>query len=304
MLLNMRELLDHARENRYCVAAPNVIDDRSAKAIVRAAERCNAPIILNISKAAIEDEEFYRLASTSAYYGNKSRVPVAVNLDHGRDYTSCVQGVASECTSIMADRSTLPFEENVAQVTELARIAHAVGKSIEAELGHVGHNVGAEKEIESSVAMKTVEDVKAGFTRPDEAVKYVELTNVDALAVAVGTVHGAYPKGMIPQIDFELIRELREAVQVPLVVHGGSGMSLVDMAKIGEAGITKINLMADMVANGILYTSNFVNELQGYDNLMHASTLKMKQFIDAFYRGFEDKIVEYVKILGSENKMW
>jgi len=298
----MKELLDRARAGGYAIAAPNVIDDRSAKAIIRAAERCNSPIILNISKAAIEDEEFYRLAGISAYYGRKSHVPVAVNLDHGRDYQSCVQGVISECTSIMADRSTLPFEENAAQVTELARIAHAAGKSIEAELGHVGTNIGAEKEIESSKVMSTAADVKAGFTRPDEAVEYVKRTGIDALAVAVGTVHGAYPKGMIPQIDFDLIRELRDAVAVPLVVHGGSGMAPDDMAKIGPAGITKINLMADMVANGILYTSKFVDEFHGYDGLLHASTLKMKKFIDEFYQGFEDKIVEYVKILGSADQ--
>ena len=302
MLLNMREILDQAREKRYCVAAPNVMDDRSAKAIIRAAERCNAPVILNISKAAIEDENFYHLASISAHYGRRTKIPVAVNLDHGRDYASCVQGVVSECTSIMADRSTLSFEENALQVAELTKIAHSVGKSIEAELGHVGHNVGAEKETDTSVLMHTEEEVKKGFTRPDEAEKYVSITGIDALAVAVGTVHGAYPKGMKPRLDFDLIRELREVVPVPLVVHGGSGMDLEDMGKIGAAGITKINLMADMVANGILYTSRFVDEMKGYDNLLHASTLKMKQFIDAFYQGFEDKIVEYLRILGCENK--
>lgn len=302
MLLTMKAILDEAREKGYCVAAPNVIDDRSAKAIINAAERCNSPIIIDISRSSIADEEFYRLASTAAYYARQSRVQVAINLDHGKNFDACVQGIVSECTSIMADRSTLPFEENAAQVAELARMAHAAGKSIEAELGHVGTNVGAEKEVETSVVMKTASDVKAGFTRPDEAVKYVELTNIDALAVAVGTVHGAYPKGMVPVIDFDLIKELRDVVSVPLVVHGGSGTAMEDMKKLGPAGITKINLMADMVANGILYTKNFVDEYKGYDNLMHASTLKMKLFIDSFYQGFEDKIVEYIKLLGSENK--
>lgn len=302
MLYNMRTILDKAREGRYCVAAPNVIDDRSVKAVIRAAERTNSPIIIDISRGSVGTENFMFLARISAEFGREAKVPVAVNLDHGKDFDSCVEGVVSECTSIMADRSTLPYEENVRQVAELARIAHAVGKSIEAELGHVGTNVGAEKEIESSVTMKTASDVRAGFTRVDEAVRYVEETNIDALAVAVGTVHGAYPKGMVPEIDFELIRQLREAVPVPLVVHGGSGTALDDMAKLGPAGITKINLMADMVANGIMYTKNFVDSFGGYDNLMHASTLKMKQFIDAFYQGFEDKIVEYIKILGSDGK--
>lgn len=302
MLYTMRTILDAARDGGYCVAAPNVIDDNSARAVIRAAERANAPIIIDISRSSIDADTFQFLAGVCAEHARSSRIPVAINLDHGKDYEACVQAIVSDCTSIMADRSTLPFEENVAQVAELAKIAHSVGKSIEAELGHVGTNIGAEKEIESSVIMKDESDIKAGFTRVEEAVRYVELTQVDALAVAVGTVHGAYPKGMVPKIDYERIRELREAVSVPLVVHGGSGTAYEDMKKLGPAGITKINLMADMVANGILYTKQFVESFGGYDSLAHASTLKMKKFIDAFYQGFEDKIVEYIGLLGSQNK--
>lgn len=302
MLMNMRPILEKARAEGYCVAAPNIIDDKSVRAVIRAAERTNSPVIMDISRGSVAPEEFEFLAQIAADMARASRVPVAVNLDHGKNYEVCVQGLASACSSVMADRSTLPFEENVRQVAELARIAHAIGKSIEAELGHVGTNVGAEKEIESSVVMQTAQDVKAGFTRVDEAVAYVEQTRIDALAVAVGTVHGAYPKGMVPEIDFELIRQLRDAVPVPLVVHGGSGTSLEDMAKLGPAGITKINLMADLVANGILYTKEFTDSFGGYDNLLHASTLKMKKFIDAFYQGFEDKLVEYIEVLGSVNK--
>lgn len=302
MLYNMRTILDKAREERYCVAAPNVIDDRSVRAVIRAAERTNSPVIIDISRSAIDAESFYFLARISAEFARAAKIPVAVNLDHGKDYGACIEGLMSECSSIMADRSTLPFEENVRQVAELSRTAHILGKSIEAELGHVGTNVGAEKEIESSVVMKNDSDIRGGFTQVEEAVRFVELTDIDALAVAVGTVHGAYPKGMVPKIDFDLIRALREAVSVPLVVHGGSGTALEDMRRLGPAGITKINLMADMVANGILYTQNFVEKFGGYDNLLHASTLKMKKFIDAFYQGFEDKIVEYIHVLGSAGK--
>ncbi len=303
MLLTMREILNEAREKRYCVAAPNVIDDRSIRAVIRAAESQDAPVIIDISRGGITTEEFYRLAAQSAAAARQTRVPVAVNLDHGKDYQACVEGIISDCSSIMADRSTLSFDENVRQVAELSRIAHAAGKSIEAELGHVGTNVGAEKEIETSAVMKTEADIQAGFTQVDEAVRYVELTQVDALAVAVGTVHGAYPKGMVPKIDFDRIRALREAVSAPLVVHGGSGTSPEDMEKLGPAGITKINLMADMIANGVLYTSRFVSEFEeGYEGLIHASTMKMKQFIDVFYQGFEDKIAEYIRLLGSAAK--
>ncbi|MCD7755803.1 MAG: class II fructose-bisphosphate aldolase, partial [Firmicutes bacterium] len=271
MLYNMKTILDRAREERYCVAAPNVFDERSIDAVIRAAERTNSPLIIDISRSTIDRRAFLHLAKASAEAACGAKVPVCVNLDHGKSYRDCVEAAASDCTSIMADRSTLPFEENVQQVAELAKIVHALGKSIEAELGHVGTNVGAEKEIESSIIMRTEQEVRAGFTQVDEAVRYVELTQVDVLAVAVGTVHGAYPKGMVPKIDFERICTLREAVPVPLVVHGGSGTAPEDMARLGPCGITKINLMADVVASGIDYTKRFVEENGGYENLMHIS---------------------------------
>ena len=206
MLYNMRTILDAAREGGYRVAAPNVIDDRSARAVIRAAERANAPIIIDISRNTIDAQEFQFLAGISAEYARASRVPVAVNLDHGKDYEVCVQALASDCSSIMADRSTLPFEENAAQVAELSKIAHALGKSIEAELGHVGTNVGAEKEIESSVIMKDDSDIKAGFTVVEEAVRYVELTQVDALRLQwvrcmVPTRRGWFPKSIMNGLD-------------------------------------------------------------------------------------------------------
>jgi len=302
MLVTMKEILEKANREGYCVAAPNVIDDRSARAIIAAAERANSPVIIDIAPSGFKGNELYRMARVCAEYAEVSNVPVAINLDHGKNYDQCVAGCASACTSIMVDRSTLPFEENVSLVSELVKVAHSLGKSVEAELGHVGTNVGAEKEIETSKTMETQDDIRAGFTRVEEAVEYVKQTGIDALAVAVGTVHGAYPKGVVPKIDFDLIAELHKAVNVPLVVHGGSGTALDDMAKLGPAGISKINIMADLVENGIRYTGAFVEKHGGYDNLYHTSTGEMKKFIEEFYKGYEDKLYEYLIILGSQNK--
>lgn len=302
MLVTMKTILDAAREGGYCVAAPNVMDDKSAKAIINAAERMNSPVIIDVAPSAFKGKDFYRICATCAELAKDTKVPVAVNLDHGKNFEQCLHGLTSECTSIMADRSTLPFEENVKEVKQLAEMAHFLGKSIESELGHVGTNVGAEKEVDSSKTIESEDDVRSNYTNVQEAIEYVKQTGIDCLAVAVGTVHGAYPEGVVPTIDFDLIRELRDAVPVPLVVHGGSGTALDDMAKLGPAGICKINVMADFIEAGIRYTAKFVEDHDGYEKLYRSSTLEMKKFIDAFYKGYEDKLVEYIEILGSKDK--
>jgi len=302
MLVTMKPILEAAKKGGYCVAAPNVMDDTSAKAIIRAAERTNSPIIIDVAPSAFKGKELYRITRTCKELAEEAKVPVAINLDHGKGFDVCLEGLMSDCTSIMADRSTLSFEENVKETKQLAEMAHILGKTIEAELGHVGTNVGAEKEIDTSKTMETEEDIRKNFTDVNEAIEYVKQTGVDALAVAVGTVHGAYPKGVVPKIDFELISKLRDAVDAPLVVHGGSGTALEDMAKLGPAGITKINIMADLIEAGIRYTAKFVEDHTDYETLYHTSTMEMKKFVAAFYQGYEDKLVEYIEILGSKDK--
>ncbi len=224
MLVPMKEIVDAAREGHYCVPAPNYMDVSQLYAAAAAAEQANSPLILDIGRFGGSPRDlFIDLCQVSRNVAERISVPTAINLDHGEDFEYIVQAIYDGCTSVMADRSSLPFEENVEQVSEIVRIAHAVGVSVESELGHVGTNEDEEALGGLQHHVETEEEKRAMYTNPEQAIEYVERTGVDCLAVAVGTVHGFYPEGFVPSVDFELLAELREKVSVPLVIHGGSG---------------------------------------------------------------------------------
>ena len=275
MLMSMKPILDAARAGGYGVAAPNIHNEDSARVSIAAAENMNAPVILDISSKAHPDLKWFvqMVRSLAA----ESTAPVAINFDHGKTFENCANAIVDGFTSIMIDRSKLPFEENVKQVLELTKFAHAVGVSVEAELGYVGR----------AEASDVVQDYQ--FTHVDEAVKFVELTGVDCLAVSIGTAHGMYPKGYVPKLNFELLQELREAVPVPLVVHGGSGSGDDNLARACRMGICKVNLSTDNFQNGLKYIMG--NEMTtGF------------MVVPTFYKGFQDKIEFYMELLGSKDK--
>lgn len=229
MLEPMKDLLVEAKRGGYAVPAPNVFDKESVEAAFNAAEELDSPVILDVGYAMGIEET----GMIAKYYGTKHpRIPWALNLDHGGPFEHVILAIRSGYSSVMVDRSTLSFEDNVAQVTDVVRIAHAVGVSVEAELGHVGQGVEYEQTRD------------AGLTHPEEAVSFVEETGVDCLAVAVGTSHGAY-KGT-PHLEFELLETIAKSVDVPLVLHGGSGTGDDLIAKAIKCGIQKVNLWTDL----------------------------------------------------------
>ena len=229
MLEPMKDLLVEAKRGGYAVPAPNVFDKESVEAAFNAAEELDSPVILDVGYAMGIEET----GMIAKYYGAKHpRIPWALNLDHGGPFEHAILAIRSGYSSVMVDRSTLSFEDNVAQVADVVRIAHAVGVSVEAELGHVGQGVEYEQTRD------------AGLTHPEEAVSFVEETGVDCLAVAVGTSHGAY-KGT-PHLEFELLETIAKSVDVPLVLHGGSGTGDDLIAKAIKCGIQKVNLWTDL----------------------------------------------------------
>ena len=191
MLVNMCEILQKSREGKYGVVAPNICNEDSARAAIQVAEENNAPIILDVIFNVTPDIEL--LGKIVRDMAEKATVPVALNLDHGGTFEQAMIAIRAGFSSIMVDRSSLPYEQNVAEVSELVKIAHAVGLSVEAELGHVG--VGAQYD----------EDRNAGLTDPAQAKAYVEATGVDALAIAIGTAHGKYVG--TPYLDFDLLQK-------------------------------------------------------------------------------------------------
>lgn len=168
----------------------------------------------------------------------KASVPVVIHLDHGLKKETCLKALELGFTSVMYDCSTDPYEINVEKVREMADIAHSYGATIEGELGHVGNNP------DSAEATGEALDAEQFFTDPKMAKDYVEKTGVDALAIAVGNAHGAYK--LPPKLDFARIRTIAETVDVPLVLHGGSGLSDYDFKKAIREGISKVNIFTDI----------------------------------------------------------
>ncbi len=257
MLVTMKEIVEAARKGGYCVPAPNYANELDMAKCIEAAEELRSPLILDIGHRGDLDS-FISLAAASRERAIRATVPVCINLDHGSKWEYIVQAIHYGCTSVMIDRSSYPYAENAAMTAEMVKIAHACGVSVEAEIGHVGQNVQQDgqgnanslSDLEAADAGKrdfsTEEQKRKFYTNPEEAVKFVEETGVDCLAVAVGTVHGLYPAGFTPSIDFDLLKELSEKVSVPLVIHGGSGTPEHMMARFGEFGVGKMNVASDI----------------------------------------------------------
>ena len=274
MLITMKEMLDRASKENYGVAAPNVAHELDARAVLQAAEMMNAPIILDVAYGATPDIIFYGKYLTQL--AEKAAVPVAINLDHGSTYEEGVAAIAAGFTSIMVDRSTLPYEENVAQVRDLVKVAHALNVSVEAELGHVGQG--------ASYAA----DRDAGLTKPEQAVQYIKDTGIDMLAVDIGTAHGEYVG--TPHIDFDRLVEIKKATNgFPLVLHGGSGSGDENLKKACQLGINKVNIYTDLAKAAVRQ----INE-DGIPGMI------WKSITD----GIVKQISYYIELFGGKDKAW
>lgn len=256
MLLSMKALIDRANKENYAIPAPNVSSEIDARAALEVAEELNSPIILAIAPVSTPDLVF--AGSYMAELCKRASVPVALNLDHGLEFEQVIQAIRGGFTSVMVDRSMLSFEENVEQVQEIVKIAHSVGVSVEAELGHVGSGLDASP--------------KKMLTDPEMAAEFVRLTGVDCLAVAIGTAHGAYREK--PELDFDRLVEIKKACGgFPLVLHGSSGSGDENIRRACRLGINKVNvanellqgacnriLAADLTGNGAYELWNLAKE--------------------------------------------
>lgn len=224
-----------AREGRFAVGAFNGVDSHFIAAIFKAAEQTRSPIILNVAEVHLRHVDLEDLAALVRRRANAGPVPTTLNLDHGLTFETVERAVAAGFTSVMFDGSGLSLDENIRRTAEVARFCHAAGVSVEGELGAVGGDEGGALEGGADAAR---------YTDPAEAADYVARTGVDALAVAIGNSHGRY-KGA-PKLDFERLAALRDAVDVPLVLHGGSGLSDDDFRRAISLGIAKINFFTGM----------------------------------------------------------
>lgn len=238
MLVNLNDILISARNNKYAVGLFNTVNFEMARGVLAAAEALKSPVIIGTAEILLPYGPLEELSEYLIPMAKKVKVPVVVHYDHGLTFEKCMEALKLGFTSIMYDCSTDTYEENVRKVKELTAVAHCFGATVEGELGHVGDNEG------SAEGESLIEDPSLFYTDPTQAKDYVEHTNIDALAIAVGTAHGAYK--MKPKLDFERIATIRNSVNIPLVLHGGSGLSDEDFRRSIEEGISKINIFTDI----------------------------------------------------------
>lgn len=238
MLVNMNQVLLPAKRQKYAVGLFNAVNLELARGIIAAAESSRSPVIMGTAEVLfpygpLEEVSYYLIPMAK-----KASVPVVIHLDHGLNRETCIRALELGFSSIMYDCSTDSYEENVRKVKEMADIAHSYGATIEGELGHVGDNEGS---AEGNSHMTNPADF---YTDPAMAKDFVQKTGVDALAIAVGTAHGAYK--FPPKLDFKRIRTIANTVDVPLVLHGGSGLTDEDFRRAIQEGISKINIFTDI----------------------------------------------------------
>lgn len=234
MLVTTEKMFADAKKGQYAVPAPDFWDQTSCRIFVKTAEKLHAPIILSFAEIHLPYLDLSEAASLGGFYAKKADVPVALHLDHGVRFDVIEEAIDRGFTSVMIDASSDPFAENVRKTKEAVKMAHEKGVVVEAEIGHVGVNPGDVREENESI-----------YTEVSEAVQFVKETGVDSLAVSIGTSHGLY-KGT-PVINFERLAELKEAVSVPLVLHGGSSSGDDNLSRCAKGGIAKINLYTDFI---------------------------------------------------------
>jgi len=227
MLVNLNEVLKHTLTKEYAVPAFNIFGYEDAKAVIDAAEELNAPVILATNKVAIAHMPILILGKMLTQLAENASVPVVVHLDHGSDYETVAQALQAGYSSVMYDGSQLSFEENIETTKEIVKMAQAFGVPVEAEIGSVGYS-------DPKIGMKSA------LTDPLEAKEFAERTGVDALAVAVGTLHRMEEQSA--SIQYGLINEIQTLVHVPLVMHGSTGILDEDLMEIVKTSFGKVNI--------------------------------------------------------------
>lgn len=235
MLVNMKDLLSVAKKQYFAVPAFNIGTGQILKAVIECCEEKKAPVIFAIHPLELEFQGDSFMASCVAT-AQKAKVPVCIHMDHSSKIDQIMRAVRTGFTSVMIDASHESFEDNVAITKKVVELVHPLGISVEAELGTIG-TTGNDKEGGTDEII---------YTNPDDAVKFVEQTGIDCLAIAIGTAHGIYPKGFKPELKLDLLSEIKSKVSVPIVLHGGSANPDVEIAESVKRGVNKINISSDI----------------------------------------------------------
>ena len=236
MLVNLNEVLKKAQKEKYAVGLFNTTDTDMLQAVIEAAEESRSPVILGTAEVLLPYGELKLIAPSVIAAAKRASVPVVVHYDHGLTFERCLEALQLGFSSVMFDGSAKAYGQNIEETKEIVKIAHAFGASVEGEIGHVGEAAQGDESLENM------------YTTVAEAKEYLENTGVDALAVAIGSAHGVYKKK--PKLNIERLKEISSAVKVPLVLHGGSGLSDDDFKNTIRNGIAKVNIFTDLCLAG------------------------------------------------------
>ena len=287
MLVTMKEVLGYAEEHEIAIPAVNTPYLEAAQAAIEAAEELNIPIILQHAETHEQFIPIEIMGPILVKMAQDSSVPICVHLDHGSSFEEVMKALRLGFTSVMIDASALSFEENVETTRMVVKIAHAMGATVEAELGHI-------LKLDKSSTEEGIEgefDPDDVYTNPDDAKEFVERTGVDTLAVAFGTAHGIY--AVKPKLDLDRVTAIREKINIPLVMHGGSGLTKEEFQGAIKNGVRKINYYTYMALAGAEVVKELVNakidEPLQFHEIALAGKIGMRQNLIDTFRIFSGK---------------
>lgn len=284
MLVNLNDALIPAQKGKYAVGLFNAVNLELARGIIAAAEKNRSPVIMGTAEVLLPFGPLEDVSYFLVPMAKRASVPVVIHYDHGLTAEKCVEALKLGFSSIMYDCSTDAYEENVRKTKEMAYIAHCFGATIEAELGHVG-------DTESSVEGNSkLDDPTKFYTDPDQARDFVTRTGVDALAIAVGTAHGHYK--FKPKLDFDRIAKIGSLIGIPLVLHGGSGLSDDDFRTAVARGIAKVNIFTDINTAGAMAAGAALRD----------GKTALTDLIPREVAAIEESVTEKMRLFGSTGK--
>ena len=268
MLANLNDVLFDAQKNKYAVGLFNTTDTDMLEAVISAAEELRSPVIIGTAEVLLPYGELSLIAPSLVEAARRATVPVVVHYDHGLTFERCLEAMKLGFTSVMFDGSANDVEENLRATREIVKIAHTLGVTVEGEIGHVGQADSSDNEVTDM------------YTTPEEAISFVENTGVDALAIAIGTAHGAYKTK--PKLDIGRLQKIRAALDTPLVLHGGSGLSDDDFRDTIKYGIAKVNIFTDLcVAGEVAMKENVTDGTRGMYGYLEARRAKVEAMKEA-----------------------
>lgn len=282
MYVSMDRMLEKANKEKYAVAAINCFNLESAYSVISAAEEMNSPIIIDLLMEHLQKHlGMKKVLPSIIQFAKDASVDVAINLDHGKSKDYVMKAIENGFSSVMIDSSELSFQENIENTKEVCRVAYENKVSVEAEVGAMGAVAGNQYTNNQM------------YTEPSEAIRFINEVPVTALAISFGSSHGTLPAGYVPKFDFDIVRQIKNATNTPLVLHGGSGCGSKNIEKAVKYGINKVNIGSDVMK---------AQSDALYDQYKQNPNRDFVEIVESTIEPAKEMVKKYINIVGSEGK--